>query len=82
MNQALDKAKKARLFILDFIQSVMPSTREDLSPYAPRVISMSIHPDKIREIIGPGGKMINKIIAETGAKIDLEDDGRVFIHLL
>ncbi|MEQ8186819.1 MAG: polyribonucleotide nucleotidyltransferase [Candidatus Eremiobacterota bacterium] len=79
MNQALGKAKKARLFILDFIQSVMPATREDLSPYAPRVISMSIHPDKIREIIGPGGKMINKIIAETGAKIDLEDDGRVFI---
>ena len=79
LKEALEKAKKARFYILDTIEAEMPAPRKDLSPYAPRVITITVHPDKIREIIGPGGKMINKIIAETGVAIDLEDDGRVFI---
>lgn len=57
----------------------LPAPRKELSKYAPRIIHFMINPDKIREVIGPGGKMINKIIAETGVKIDLEDDGSVFI---
>jgi len=80
MKEALEKAKKARLYILDAIEKVISRPREELSPYAPRIITMNVHPDKIRDVIGPGGKMINKIIAETGVKIDLEDDGRVFIY--
>lgn len=76
---ALEQAKKARLFILGKIAEVLPETRSELSPYAPRVITMTIPTDKIREVIGPGGKMIRSIIEETGADIDIEDDGRVFI---
>jgi polyribonucleotide nucleotidyltransferase len=53
--------------------------RKEMSPYAPRILQFTIHPDKIREVIGTGGKVINKIIADTGVKIDIEDDGRVFI---
>lgn len=55
------------------------SPRENLSPYAPKMYTLTIHPDKIRDVIGSGGKTIQKIIAETGVKIDIEDDGRVFI---
>ncbi|MBI4279437.1 MAG: polyribonucleotide nucleotidyltransferase [Armatimonadetes bacterium] len=79
MAQALVQAREARLFILDKMAETLPAPRPYLSPFAPRIITMEINPDKIREVIGPGGKVINKIIAETGAKIDIEQDGRVFI---
>ncbi len=58
------------------------SPREELSPYAPRMFTITIPVDKIKDVIGPGGKMINKIIAETNVKIDIEDDGRVFISAI
>jgi polyribonucleotide nucleotidyltransferase len=57
----------------------LAAPREELSPYAPRILRLNIHPDKIREVIGAGGKIIKKIVEETGAQIDIEDDGRVFI---
>lgn len=76
---ALEKAKAARLKILDVIAQTIPEPREALSPYAPRVFVVEIHPDKIGDIIGPGGKVIKKIEAETGAKLDIEQDGHVYI---
>jgi len=79
MKDALDQARKGRLFIMDKMLSVIKEPREELSPYAPRIITTMIDPDKIREVIGPGGKTIKKIIEDTGVKIDIEDDGRVFI---
>ncbi|QQY80691.1 polyribonucleotide nucleotidyltransferase [Keratinibaculum paraultunense] len=79
LKEALLRARKARLFILDKMNEVISKPREELSPYAPRIFTMQVDPDKIRDIIGPGGKMINKIIDETGVKIDIEDDGKVFI---
>ena len=79
LERALEQARIGRLHILDTMLQVIAEPREDLSPYAPKIIQTSIHPDKIRDVIGPGGKVINKIIAETGVKIDIEDDGRVFI---
>ncbi|WP_049754254.1 polyribonucleotide nucleotidyltransferase [Heliomicrobium modesticaldum] len=79
LTQALQQARKGRLFILDKMLAVIDKPAAEMSPYAPRIITMSIDPDKIREVIGPGGKVINKIIAETGVKIDIEDDGRIFI---
>ncbi len=79
LTRALEQARKGRLYILDKMTETMPAPREELSPYAPRIISFSINPDKIRDVIGSGGKTINKIIADTGVKIDIEDDGRVFI---
>ncbi len=79
LTRALEQARKGRLFILDKMLETLPTPREELSPYAPRVMQFTIHPDKIREVIGSGGKTINKIIADTGVKIDIEDDGRVFI---
>jgi polyribonucleotide nucleotidyltransferase len=79
LERALEQARLGRLFILDKMNAVISTHRPDLSEYAPKIISMKIDPDKIRDVIGPGGKMINKIIAETGVKIDIEDDGRVFI---
>ena len=79
LERALEQARVGRLFILDKMLSVISEPRKELSPYAPKIITTRIDPDKIREIIGPGGKTINKIIAETGVKIDIEDDGRVFI---
>ncbi len=57
----------------------LPEPRKELSPYAPRIISLQIDPEKIRTVIGPGGKTINKIIADTGVKIDIDDDGLVYI---
>jgi polyribonucleotide nucleotidyltransferase len=77
--QALEQAREARLFVLDKMLAVLPQPRAELSPYAPRITTIHINPDKIRDIIGPGGKMIRKITEETGAQIDVEDDGRVFI---
>ena len=79
LKRALEQALQGRLYILKLMLDTIGQPREELSPYAPRIIQFTINPDKIREVIGPGGKMINKIIAETGAKIDIEDDGRVFI---
>ncbi len=79
LQQALHQALEGRLHILKIMLDTLGQPREELSPYAPKIIRFTINPDKIREVIGPGGKMINKIIAETGVKIDIEDDGRVFI---
>ncbi|HIR68460.1 MAG TPA: polyribonucleotide nucleotidyltransferase [Candidatus Pelethousia gallinarum] len=77
--RALEQARQGRLFILNKMLETIPEPRKELSPYAPRILQFTIHPDKIREVIGSGGKTINGIIAETGVKIDIEDDGRVFI---
>ncbi|HEY4889682.1 MAG TPA: polyribonucleotide nucleotidyltransferase [Candidatus Dormibacteraeota bacterium] len=77
--QALEQAREARLFVLDKMLAVLPKPRSEMSTYAPRITTIMINPDKIRDIIGPGGKMIRKITEETGAQIDVEDDGRVFI---
>ncbi len=77
--QALEQAREARLFVLDKMLAVLPEPRTELSPYAPRITTIHINPDKIRDIIGPGGKMIRKITEETGASIDVEDDGSVYI---
>ena len=79
LEHALIEAKKGRMFILNKMRETISKPKDDLSPFAPRMISINIHPDKIREVIGPGGKIIKKIIDETGVKIDIEDDGRVFI---
>ena len=67
------------MFILDKMDETLREPRAELSPYAPRIITFKINPDKIREVIGSGGKTINKIIADTGVKIDIEDDGTVYI---
>jgi polyribonucleotide nucleotidyltransferase len=77
--QALEQAREARLFVLDKMLAVLPAPRAELSAYAPRITTIHINPDKIRDIIGPGGKMIRKITEETGASIDVEDDGSVYI---
>lgn len=79
LKSALQQAKEGRLFILNKMMSAISKPREELSSYAPRIFTITIDPDKIRDIIGPGGKTINKIIAETNTKIDIEDDGRVYI---
>lgn len=78
--EALEKTYKARCYIIDeVLLKAIPETRDHLSPYAPKVITMHIDPDKIREVIGQGGKVIQKIVADTGAKIDIEDDGTIHI---
>ncbi len=79
LERALAQALTGRLHILGKMNEVLSAPREQLSPYAPKIIQFSIDPDKIREVIGAGGKVINKIIEETGVKIDIEDDGRVSI---
>ncbi len=79
LTSALERAKAARLFVLQKMLQAIDKPREELSPYAPRIIIVEIDPDKIRDVIGPGGKTINKITQETGVKIDIEQDGRVFI---
>ena len=79
MADALEKARKARMHLLDVMEATLAKPRPDLSPYAPRIYIMMIDPDKIREVIGPGGKMIKKISAETGTQIDIEDTGEVRI---
>ncbi|MBR4943838.1 MAG: polyribonucleotide nucleotidyltransferase [Peptococcaceae bacterium] len=79
LEQALKQAHDGRMHILDAMLKAIPEVREELSPYAPRVITMMINPDKIRDVIGPGGKVIKKIVEDTGVKIDIEDDGRVMI---
>jgi polyribonucleotide nucleotidyltransferase len=79
MAEALEQAKKGRFHILSIMEQAIPAAREELSPYAPRIITIKINPDRIRDVIGPGGKMIRSIVEETGAKIDVEDDGTIFI---
>ena len=79
LTRALAQARRGRLFILDKMMETLSEPRAELSPYAPRIISFNINPDKIRDVIGSGGKTINKIIADTGVKIDIDDDGKVFI---
>lgn len=79
--EALVQAHKARLEILDNMLACIPSPREQLSPYAPKIAMMNIDPDKIKDVIGPGGKMINEIIAQCdNVKIDIDDDGKVVIY--
>ena len=79
LTRALAQARDGRMFILGKMLETLDASRAELSKYAPRIIRFTIDPEKIREVIGTGGKTINKIIAETGVKIDIEDDGRVFI---
>ena len=79
LTKALEQARKGRLLILDKMLSVLPEPRKELSKWAPKIVSFSIDPDKIRDVIGSGGKTINKIIDETGVKIDINDEGQIFI---
>ncbi|SFJ23510.1 polyribonucleotide nucleotidyltransferase [Thermoflavimicrobium dichotomicum] len=79
LEKALMKAKKARMVLLDNMAQAIAEPSKELSPYAPKILTMKIHPDKIREVIGPSGRVINRIIEETGVKIDIEQDGRIYI---
>ena len=79
LQEALEQARKGRIHILDVMAKTLAEPREDLSEFAPRIITLMISPDKIRDVIGPGGKMIRSITEETGAKIDISDDGTVLI---
>ena len=80
LKEALEQARRARLFILDKMNAVLDKPRATMSPYAPRIFTMQIPTDKIRELIGPGGKVIRGIVEATGCKIDVEDDGSVKIY--
>jgi polyribonucleotide nucleotidyltransferase len=80
LSQALEQAREGRMFILGKMLEVIKEPRKQLSPYAPKILIMQINPEKIRDVIGAGGKIINKIIDDTGVKIDIEQDGRVFIY--
>ncbi len=79
MQRALEQAHKARLFILDKMLEVMPEPREELSPYAPRILKIQINPEKIGALIGPGGKVIRKIQEECQVSIEVQDDGTVLV---
>lgn len=79
LDEALQQAKKGRMEILDSMLNTLAESRKELSPYAPKILTMTINPDKIRDVIGPSGKQINKIIEDTGVKIDIEQDGTIFI---
>jgi len=79
MAQALEQARQGRIHILDRMQEALAQPRPDISAYAPRILTIRVPVDKIRDIIGPGGKMIRSIVERTGCKIDVEDDGRVSI---
>lgn len=79
MKVALEQAKRGRMHIIDKMEAVLAAPREEMSPWAPRIITIQINPDDIGTVIGPGGKMIRRIIEETGATIDIEDDGTVRI---
>ncbi|MGN1096719.1 MAG: polyribonucleotide nucleotidyltransferase, partial [Christensenellales bacterium] len=79
LTKALEQARQGRLFILDKMAEVIKAPRAELSKYAPKIISFNIDPDKIKDVIGSGGKTINKIIDETGVKIDISDEGKIFI---
>ncbi len=79
MAEALEQAKKGRLYIINAMQQALAEPRAEISILAPRIIKIKINPDKIRDVIGPGGKVIRALVEETGAKIDVEDDGTVSI---
>jgi len=79
LQEALEQARKGRLHILGIMEKAIAEPRTDISPYAPRIITMHIHPDNIRDVIGKGGATIRSITEETGAKIDIEDDGTILI---
>jgi polyribonucleotide nucleotidyltransferase len=79
MRQALYQARDARLFVLSVMQKAIETPRKEVSAYAPRIVTLKIKPDKIRDVIGPGGKVIRGLVEETGCKIDVEDDGTVLI---
>lgn len=79
LDEALQQAHKGRMHIMNIMLDTIAEPRQDMSPYAPRIITMKIDPEKIRDVIGTGGKVIRGIIDETGAKIDIEEDGTVFI---
>ncbi|RWZ60445.1 polyribonucleotide nucleotidyltransferase [Halobacillus fulvus] len=79
LQEALEQAKKGRMEILGHMLETIPESRQELSQYAPKIMTMKINPDKIRDVIGPSGKQINQIIDDTGVKIDIEQDGTVFI---
>lgn len=79
LTEALERAKIGRMYIMEKLLACIDKPREELSKYAPKIITFSINPDKIKDVIGSGGKTINKIIDETGVKIDIEDDGTVFV---
>ncbi len=79
LEQALAQAKEGRMTILKHMLETISTPRTELSPYAPKIMTMTINPEKIRDVIGPQGRIINKIIEETGVKIDIEQDGRIFI---
>lgn len=79
LTSVLEQSHKNRMEILDKMKAAISEPKKELSPYAPRVINIQINPEKIRDVIGPGGKVINEIIDETGVQIDIEDDGSVFI---
>jgi polyribonucleotide nucleotidyltransferase len=79
MRQALHQARDARLFVLSVMERAMERPRNEVSSYAPRIVTMHIKPDKIRDVIGPGGKVIRGLVEETGCKIDIQDDGTVVI---
>jgi polyribonucleotide nucleotidyltransferase len=79
MAEALEQAKKGRMHILGVMEQSIAAPRPDISAYAPRIIQIKINPDKIRDVIGPGGKIIRSLVEETGAKIDVSDDGTISI---
>jgi polyribonucleotide nucleotidyltransferase len=82
MKVALEQAREGRMHILSIMEQAVPGPREELSTYAPRVIKMKINPDKIREVIGKGGSVIQALTRETGTTIDIEDDGTISIACL
>ncbi|WP_188648624.1 polyribonucleotide nucleotidyltransferase [Marinithermofilum abyssi] len=79
LEEALKHAHRARMVLLENMAEAISEPRKELSPHAPKILTLRIHPDKIRDVIGPSGRVINKIIDETGVKIDIEQDGRVYI---
>lgn len=82
LEQALGQAREGRLEILDHMDKAIAEPRKDISQNAPRILTLQVDPDKIRDIIGPGGKMIRSIVQQTGAKIDVEDSGKVYISAM
>ncbi len=79
VREALAQARQARLFVLDQMDAVISAPRPEISPYAPRIFTIRISKDRVRDVIGPGGKVIRGIVEETGAQIDVEDDGTIFV---
>jgi len=79
LREAFQQSRKARLEVLEKMKAVLPAPRPELSPYAPRIITLFINPEKVGDVIGPAGKMIKKIVSQTNAKIDIEENGKVTI---